>query len=178
MWLAAVLGIAILATVAAACTGGEEPAPEPPTATPSPTAEATPSPSPSPTATAPASPTAAPSPTPSATATPTPTATATSAATPTVVPSPTPTPIATPEPPLVAVSPAGEAVPRLATVRVAFRNPPALADGASLVRIDPPIEGSFAWADERTLLFQPDFPGWHRGQSYRLIVSAAAAGLD
>ncbi|MYE47677.1 MAG: hypothetical protein F4X25_13220 [Chloroflexi bacterium] len=171
VWLAAVLGIAILATVAAACTGGGEPAPAPLTASPSPTAEATPSPSP--TATAPASPTATPSPTPSASATPTPTATAT----PTVAPPSTPTPIATPEPPLVAVSPAGEAVPRLATVRVAFRNPPALADGASLVRIDPPIGGSFAWADERTLLFQPDFPGWHRGQSYRLLVSASAAGL-
>ena len=79
--------------------------------------------------------------------------------------------------PAVTASPGGEDVPRLAAVTIAFRDPPPRADGGSLVSIDPPIEGSFAWLDGRTLLFQPDFPGWQRGQAYRVVVDAAAAGL-
>ena len=68
-------------------------------------------------------------------------------------------------------------MPRLATVKIAFRNAPPETDGAVLVRIDPPVEGSFVWADDRTLLFQPEFPGWRRGQRYRLLVDASAAGI-
>ena len=79
--------------------------------------------------------------------------------------------------PAVAVSPGGAAVSRLATVQIAFRDPPREADGDQLVSIDPPAEGSFAWADDRTLLFQPAFPGWQRGQQYRLRVDADAAGI-
>ena len=79
--------------------------------------------------------------------------------------------------PAVAVSPGGAAVPRLATVQIAFRDPPREADGGQLVSINPPAEGSFVWADDRTLLFQPAFPGWQRGQQYRLRVDADAAGI-
>ena len=79
--------------------------------------------------------------------------------------------------PLVAVSPGGTDVPRLAIVTFAFRDPPGERDGAALVSIDPPAEGSFVWADDRTLLFQPAYPGWQRGQHYELRVSGSAAGL-
>ncbi|MCY3886388.1 MAG: Ig-like domain-containing protein [Chloroflexi bacterium] len=79
--------------------------------------------------------------------------------------------------PAVVVSPGGAAVPRLATVRIAFRDPPREADASRLVSIDPPAQGAFVWADERTLLFQPAFPGWQRGQQYRLRVDAGTAGI-
>ena len=80
-------------------------------------------------------------------------------------------------PPRVTVSPGGEKVPRLATLTIAFRDPPPEGDGRELVSIEPRIEGSFAWIDERTLLFQPAYPGWEIGQHYRLSVDAGAAGL-
>ena len=80
--------------------------------------------------------------------------------------------------PLVEVSPGGNEVPRLAALTFAFRTPPPETGGATLVSIEPPTEGAFAWLDERTLLFQPDYPGWQRGQQYRVVVHAAAAGLD
>ena len=87
-----------------------------------------------------------------------------------VVPPPEP-------PPPVVVSLGGAEVPRLATLTIAFLDPPPEADGAALVSIDPPVEGSFVRADDRTLLFQPAWPGWLRGQRYELRVDAAAAGL-
>ncbi|MYD65623.1 MAG: hypothetical protein F4X26_06545 [Chloroflexi bacterium] len=77
----------------------------------------------------------------------------------------------------VAFSPGGDEVPRLATVTIEFPVTPSSADGAALVSIEPAIEGSFAWSDDRTLLFQPAFPGWQRGQRYVLRVAGAAAGL-
>ena len=83
-----------------------------------------------------------------------------------------------PERPAVTVAPAGDEVPRLAALTVTFRKPPPARDPATLVSISPPAPGSFAWLDDRTLLFQPDFPGWGRGQRYRVVVDAAAAGLD
>ncbi len=83
-----------------------------------------------------------------------------------------PTPV-----PVVAVSPGGEEVPRLAALTIAFRNAPPTTDAAAFVSVDPPIEGAFAWLDERTLLFQPDYPGWGRGQQYRVAVAAGGAGL-
>ena len=126
-------------------------------------------------AVAPSPPVATPSPT--ATAAPSPAAVATPTAT--TTPSPTPPATVTPEAaPLVSVSPGGDAVPRLATLKIAFRDPPSEEDGADLVRINPPTEGSFAWADSRTLLFQPEFPGWQRGQRYELLVDASAAGIE
>ena len=122
-----------------------------------------------------ASPTATPSPAVGASPTATATATATPPATPTVVPTPTPPP---PPPPPVAVTPDGEEVPRLSFVRIAFLDPPPETEAAELVSIDPAVEGSFVWADERTLLFQPRFPGWERGGRYRVRVDGAASGLD
>ena len=77
----------------------------------------------------------------------------------------------------VAFAPAGDDVPRLATATIGLPVAPASTDGASLVAVDPPIEGSFVWSDERTLLFQPAFPGWQRGQRYELRVDGAASGL-
>ncbi len=77
----------------------------------------------------------------------------------------------------VEFAPSGDDVPRLATATIGFPVAPASTDGASLVAVDPPIEGSFVWSDERTLLFQPAFPGWQRGQRYELRVDGAASGL-
>ena len=79
--------------------------------------------------------------------------------------------------PPISVSPGGTDVPPLAVMTIAFRDPPPEADAASLVQIDPPTEGSFVWADDRTLLFQPAYPGWQRGRQYQLLVTAAASGL-
>ena len=79
--------------------------------------------------------------------------------------------------PPLSVSPGGTELPRLATLTIAFRDPPSEADGAALVSIDPPAEGSFVWADDRTLLFQPAYPGWQRGRQYEVVVNAAASGL-
>jgi hypothetical protein len=78
----------------------------------------------------------------------------------------------------VEFSPAGDDVPRLAIATIEFPSRPTSTDGTSLVAIDPPAEGSFAWSDERTLLFQPAFPGWQRGQRYELRVDGAASGLE
>ena len=78
----------------------------------------------------------------------------------------------------VVVSPGGEEVPRLAILTIAFRKSPGLTDSSRLVSIDPPVEGSFVWADARRLLFQPDYPGWQRGQQYRVRVDPGRAGLD
>ena len=90
----------------------------------------------------------------------------------------TPTPTATPLPTrAVSVSPGGTDVPRLATVTIAFNEPPPVADGAALVSIEPAIEGSFVWDGDRTLLFQPAFPGWQRGGRYEVRVHAGAAAL-
>ena len=77
----------------------------------------------------------------------------------------------------VVVSPGGEEVPRLAILTISFGKSPGLTDGSALVSIDPPVEGSFVWADARTLLFQPDYPGWQRGQQYMVVVDGPAAGL-
>ncbi len=77
----------------------------------------------------------------------------------------------------VTFAPSGDDVPRLATATIEFPVAPASTDGASIVTVDPPIEGSFVWSDERTLLFQPAFPGWERGRRYELRVDGAASGL-
>ena len=77
----------------------------------------------------------------------------------------------------VEFSPGGGEVPRLATATIEFPVPPASTDGAALVSIEPAIEGSFVWSDDRTLLFQPAFPGWQRGQRYTISVDGSSAGL-
>ena len=69
-----------------------------------------------------------------------------------------------------------EEVPRLAALTVSLPDPPATSDGELIVSIEPSVEGSFAWLDERTLLFQPAYPGWGLGQTYSVSVDAAAAG--
>ena len=102
-------------------------------------------------------------------ATPSPPATATPSATTAATPAPE-------APAPVSISPEG-LVPRLATITLAFQEPPAEADAARFVSIEPPIEGAFVWLDERTLLFQPAWPGWLRGQRYEVLIKAAGTGL-
>jgi uncharacterized protein YfaS (alpha-2-macroglobulin family) len=75
------------------------------------------------------------------------------------------------------VSPAGNEVPRLTPVRVTFEAPPAERDGAAILSIEPPVEGTYEWISERTLLFQPAFPGYLRGQEYSLVVAAQPDAL-
>ena len=79
--------------------------------------------------------------------------------------------------PGVVVSPGGDEVPRLAALTFTFGDPPAETNGAAFVSFVPPIEGAFAWLDSRTLLFQPDYPGWQRGQRYEVVVDAGPVGL-
>lgn len=74
-------------------------------------------------------------------------------------------------PPAVSVTPAGGEAPRLGPIVVTFREPPVSQEPAALVRIEPAPEGEFAWLDERTLLFQPAFPGLLRGRQYSVTVS-------
>ena len=169
LWMAGLAGLVVLVTATAilAAPRGDRGALAPLAAT----APAAPVASPSPTATAGASPSPTAGVSPSTTAT----ASPTRAATATVAPSPSPTPESLPA---VSVSPGGDTVPRLATLKIAFRSPPGDASGAELVSIDPPAEGSFVWADDRTLLFQPEFPGWQRGQRYQLLVDGSAAGIE
>ena len=80
-------------------------------------------------------------------------------------------------PSAVVVSPGGDEVPRLAALTFAFADPPAQTDGTAFVSFEPPIEGAFVWLDSRTLLFQPDYPGWQRGQQYEVTVEAGSVGL-
>ena len=80
--------------------------------------------------------------------------------------------------PAVRVTPGGEEVPRLAALSLAFLDPPLESDAARIVSLDPAADGSFFWVDDVTLLFQPAFPGWQRGQQYRVVVDAGAAGLE
>ena len=79
--------------------------------------------------------------------------------------------------PAVVVSPGGDEVPRLAALTFAFGDPPAETDGAAFISFEPPVEGSFVWLDSRTLLFQPDYPGWQRGEGYEVVVDAGPVGL-
>ncbi len=78
----------------------------------------------------------------------------------------------------VAVTPAGAEMPRLGPITIAFNQPPREDDPADLVSLTPAAGGSFAWLDEQTLLFQPDFPGLERGAAYTLTVDGENAGLD
>ncbi len=161
LWLAIILAPVIVVAVVLARPGGDGNVGRVADPTAGPQSPTSPTPTATPTAT-PAPPTATPAP---------PTATPT-----TPMPAAAPTPA--PPPPPVTVTPAGEEVPRLAFAQILFQEPPPTADGSRLVAIEPPIDGSFVWADARTLLFQPEFPGWGRGGRYRVLVDGAAAGLD
>ncbi|GAB4332792.1 MAG: hypothetical protein Kow0010_18860 [Dehalococcoidia bacterium] len=82
-------------------------------------------------------------------------------------------------PPAFAIAPSGDEVGRLVPVRVTFERPPRERDGTRILAIDPPVEGDYAWLDDRTLLFQPAYPGYLRGFTYRVRVAAQPdAGLD
>ena len=83
-----------------------------------------------------------------------------------------------PHAPLVGFSPGGDEVPRLSALRVAFSEEPRSTDPDRLIAFSPASEGSFTWLDERTLLFQPSYPGWAPGQTYSVRVNAQAAGLQ
>jgi uncharacterized protein YfaS (alpha-2-macroglobulin family) len=74
------------------------------------------------------------------------------------------------DPPGFALSPAGEDVPRLAPVRVTFASPPDDRTADHLVRLEPQVSGTYAWLSERTVIFQPDFPGLLRGGEYTVTV--------
>lgn len=83
------------------------------------------------------------------------------------------------QPDVFTVFPQGNEVGRLEPVRVTFEKPPSERDGAKIVSLEPKVDGAYAWLTERTLLFQPDYPGYLRGFSYTVNVRARPeAGLD
>ncbi len=76
------------------------------------------------------------------------------------------------------VTPVGDDVNRLSPIKVVFRDPPAEQDASKLVSLEPEVDGEYVWQDDRTVLFQPDFPGLLRGFEYTISVSARPeAGL-
>ena len=83
------------------------------------------------------------------------------------------------EPTGFVLSPSGNNVPQLVPMKVTFAQPPAQRDGGKLLQLQPAVPGKYAWLSDRTLLFQPDYPGLLRGKTYTLHVAAQAdAGLD
>ncbi len=83
------------------------------------------------------------------------------------------------EAPGFSVGPEGDDVARLAPVKVTFASPPREHDPQQLLKIEPAASGSYAWLSDRTLLFQPDYPGLLRGASYTVTVPARPeAGLS
>jgi alpha-2-macroglobulin len=83
-----------------------------------------------------------------------------------------------PEAAAFSVSPTGDDVARLAPIRVTFAKAPSERDGAQVLQLEPAVAGRYAWLSDRTLLFQPDYPGLLRGKTYTVKVSARPeAGL-
>ncbi len=83
------------------------------------------------------------------------------------------------EPKRFTLTPTGEDASRLGPIRVTFESPPAERDGSRIMQIEPAAPGSYAWATERTLVFQPDFPGLLRGKEYTVRVAPQEdAGLS
>ncbi|MGB4863286.1 MAG: Ig-like domain-containing protein [Tepidiformaceae bacterium] len=76
------------------------------------------------------------------------------------------------DPPGFALSPEGDDVPRLAPIRVTFASPPDEKSPERLLQLEPAVPGTYAWLSDRTVLFQPDFPGLLRGSSYTVSVPA------
>ena len=76
------------------------------------------------------------------------------------------------EPAGFVLSPEGTDVARLAPVKVTFASPPAESDPELLLKIEPRPEGSYVWLSDRTVLFQPDYPGLLRGSAYTVTVPA------
>lgn len=73
-------------------------------------------------------------------------------------------------PPGFALSPEGDDVPRLTPIRVTFASAPGERSGEKLLALEPAVPGSYAWLSDRTLVFQPDFPGLLRGSAYSVTV--------
>ena len=83
------------------------------------------------------------------------------------------------EPAGFAVFPQGEEVPRLTPVKVTFADAPEEREPIKLLKLEPEVKGDYIWVSDRTLLFQPEFPGLLRGQEYAVNVAARPeAGLD
>ncbi len=83
------------------------------------------------------------------------------------------------EPPGFALTPTGENVPRLEPVRVTFERPPDERKPERLLQLEPSVKGTYAWITPRTLVFQPDVPGYVRGATYTVIVPARPeAGVE
>jgi hypothetical protein len=76
------------------------------------------------------------------------------------------------EPPGFALSPEGDDVPRLAPVKVTFASAPAERKPENLLILEPPAAGTYAWLSDRTVLFQPEYPGLLRGSTYTVRVPA------
>lgn len=76
------------------------------------------------------------------------------------------------EPAGFALTPDGGDVPRLSPIRVTFASAPSERDGAKLLKVEPQPKGEYAWLSDRTLLFQPDYPGMLRGETYTVTVRA------
>src|SRR3989442_5811303 len=77
------------------------------------------------------------------------------------------------EPNAFTVLPKGDDVPTLAPVKVTFKSAPTERDGSKLLTLEPAAPGDYAWVGDRTLLFQPRFPGLLRGTQYTVTVAAA-----
>src|SRR5690606_3045248 len=74
------------------------------------------------------------------------------------------------DPPGFVLSPEGDDVPRLAPIRVTFASAPVEKTAERLLRLEPEVSGTYAWLSDRTVLFQPDYPGLLRGGEYTVTV--------
>jgi len=74
------------------------------------------------------------------------------------------------EPPGFALSPEGDDVPRLTPIKVTFASPPEEREPEKLLAVEPAVPGSYAWLSDRTVLFQPEYPGLLRGSTYTVTV--------
>ena len=87
-------------------------------------------------------------------------------------------PVVLPEPIGFAILPGGDEVPRLMPVTVTFESAPKERAPEKLLELSPQTKGTYTWLSERTVLFQPDFPGLLRGMTYTVTVPAnPAAGV-
>jgi len=75
------------------------------------------------------------------------------------------------EPAGFSVTPRGGEVARTAPVTVTFATRPSERTPDKLFVIDPPAPGTYAWLSARTVLFQPDYPGFGRGTLYTVHVA-------
>ena len=87
-------------------------------------------------------------------------------------------PVVVPEPIGFAITPGGDEVARLAPVTVTFESAPKERAAEKVLELSPATKGTYTWLSERTVLFQPDFPGLLRGMTYTVTVPQnAAAGI-